>query len=185
MTIPLGDRSEHPIKGQTEFRQSGSPRHLVKRRILPPVYMNQIARVGMLRATPYQALTTFPAFRHFAQTLIRRTVPFWMALTVWILGRKRRFVTPVVFNPMPPFFFGKPRRAILLPATGPFPQMEQTLDIPILQFLSHFRGTYFTFFFGLCNPFFAPARNASVLGGMKFSQFCYFFLDILYWILYT
>ena len=62
-------------------------------------------------------------------TFIRLAVPFRIALTVWIFGRNLLFVIPVIFLPTPPFFFARPLRAIVLPATGLFPQIEHIRDI--------------------------------------------------------
>jgi len=44
-------------------------------------------------------------------------------------GRKRRGFTPVIFWPTPPFFLAKPRRLMVLPATGFLPQISHILDI--------------------------------------------------------
>lgn len=63
------------------------------------------------------------------QTVIVWGVPLITTFTLWRFGRNRRLVTPVIFLPAPPFFLASPRRQMLLPATGFFPQIAQTLDI--------------------------------------------------------
>ena len=68
------------------------------------------------------------------QTLIRLICPFTFALTVWRFGRNLLIVIPVIFFPTPPFFLARPRRFIVLPATGPFLHIEQVLDIIAISF---------------------------------------------------
>lgn len=53
---------------------------------------------------------------------MRRTVPLGRRTrTFWMFARNFRLVCPVVLRPTPPFFLGKPRRAILLPLRVSFP----------------------------------------------------------------
>lgn len=47
------------------------------------------------------------------------------------LGRKKRLDMPVIFLPTPPFFLANPRRLMLLPARGFFPQIAHILDIEL------------------------------------------------------
>ena len=44
-------------------------------------------------------------------------------------GRKRRFVQPVIFKPIPFFFFAIPRRVYLRPELGFFPVRMQLLGM--------------------------------------------------------
>lgn len=66
---------------------------------------------------------------HLAQTRIVLVRPSTTALTFCRLGRNVLRETPVTRLPTPPFFLASPRRLILLPVEGPFPQISQTLDI--------------------------------------------------------
>jgi hypothetical protein len=75
------------------------------------------------------AFLTLPALRHFTQTRILLGEPSTIARTVFRLGIKRRILTPVIFKPTPPFFLDKPRRLMVLPATGFLPQIRHIFDI--------------------------------------------------------
>ena len=69
------------------------------------------------------------------QTFRRFVVPFMTTRMVCRFGRNRLFVIPVIFFPTPPFFFAIPRLAIVLPATGLFPQIAHTRDMSLLLFV--------------------------------------------------
>ena len=43
------------------------------------------------------------------ETLMRCTEPSTIAVTVWMLGRKRRLVLPVILVPTPPRYLALPR----------------------------------------------------------------------------
>ena len=103
-------------------------------RLLRQPAVRRAARRSTRRAdAPFHALvalTTLPALMQRAQTVMRFVLPFpSVARTVWRFGRKRRFVMPVVWRPMPPLYFGEPLRTTTLPTEGPLPQISQTLDI--------------------------------------------------------
>ena len=93
-------------------------------------------RAGVEAGGANQALVTLPDLMHAAQTRIRLTLPLPSATrTERRLGRKRRFVMPVVCRPMPPLYLGEPLRTMTLPVAGPLPQISQTLDI--IPFISY------------------------------------------------
>ena len=67
-----------------------------------------------------------------AQTVMRFVLPLpSVARTVWRFGRKRRFVMPVVWRPMPPLYFGEPLRTTTLPTEGPLPQLVGLAGLPL------------------------------------------------------
>ncbi len=55
-----------------------------------------------------------------------------IARTFCKLGRNRRRVMPVVFLPIPPDFFERPRRAIEFPTIGFFPQISHVFTVLFL-----------------------------------------------------
>ena len=111
------------------------------------------------------AFTTLPALRHLTQTRILCGVPSTMALTVFRLGRKRRGVMPVIFRPTPPFFLARPRRTIVLPATGFLPQIKHIFDIFLC---SVFEGAILTQVTGICKKkIFRTAVECAVSSGSQ------------------
>ncbi len=78
-------------------------------------------------------MRTFPAWIQLVQTLRVLTEPEErIARTFCKLGRKRRRVMPVVFLPIPPDFFERPRRAIEFPTIGFFPQTAHVFNVLFL-----------------------------------------------------
>ena len=62
---------------------------------------------------------TLPDFRQRVQTHMRFVLPLPSVVRIdWRFGRKRRFVMPVVWRPMPPLYFGEPLRTTTLPTDG-------------------------------------------------------------------
>jgi hypothetical protein len=57
-----------------------------------------------------------------------------MARTFLRFGKNRLGFTPVIFWPTPPFFLAKPRRFMVLPATGFLPHIAQIFDIFVTPF---------------------------------------------------
>ena len=76
------------------------------------------------------ALLTLPSLMQAVHTSRRRTPPPSITRIRWRFGMNRREVIPVVWRPMPPFFFGNPRRTMVRPERPPLPQISQTLAIP-------------------------------------------------------
>ncbi len=66
---------------------------------------------------------------HAVQTFILLGEPFRITRMVCRFGRNLLLVIPVIFLPTPPFFFARPRLAIVFPAIGPYPQIAHTRDM--------------------------------------------------------
>ena len=78
------------------------------------------------------AFFTLPAFRHLVQTLILVTLPSFIVLTTFKLGKNRLRLMPVMRCPTPPFFLARPLRFIVRPAAGPLPHISQIRDMTLL-----------------------------------------------------